>query len=99
MREEESAMATDSFAARVRNFRSEGELCAFDLACVAEALDTIRKLADENTGGETVEKRLGEYKSWDPEIYKVDKDTENGFVKRLKERGAHVVLLSEEAGR
>jgi len=92
-------MAEDSFAARSANFASQGELSAFNLACVAEALDTIRKLADENTGGEIVEQRIGEYKSWDPDIYKVDKDTENGFVARLRERGEHIVLLSEEAGR
>jgi len=92
-------MAKDVFAARRANFKSAGELSAFDLACVAEALDTIKRLSDENTGGETVEKRVGEYKSWDPDIYKVDKDTEGGFVARLKESGKSVVLLSEEAGR
>ena len=92
-------MGDDLFAARKANFASEGELSAFNLACVAEALDTIKRLADENTGGEIVEKRIGEYKSWDPEIYKVDKDTEDGFIARLKETGKAVVLLSEEAGR
>jgi len=92
-------MAKDLFKARLANLRSAGELSAFNLACVAEALDTIKRLADENTGGETVEKRIGEYKSWDPDIYKVDKDTEGGFAARLKERGKSVVLLSEEAGR
>ena len=92
-------MAEDLFAVRKSNFASEGDLSAFNLACVAEALDTIKRLADENTGGETVEQRLGEYKSWDPEIYKVDKDTEDGFVARLEEAGKKTVLLSEEAGR
>ena len=92
-------MGDDLFAARKANFASEGALSGFDLACVAEALDTIKRLADENTGGETVEQRIGEYKSWDPDIYKVDKDTEDGFVARLKEAGTPVVLLSEEAGR
>ena len=92
-------MGDDLFAVRKANFASEGELSAFNLACVAEALDTIKHLADENTGGETVEQRIGEYKSWDPEIYKVDKDTEDGFVARLQERGEPLVLLSEEAGR
>ena len=92
-------MAEDLFSARKSNFASAGELGAFNLACVAEALDTIRKLSEENTGGETVEKRLGEYKSWDPDIYKVDKDTENGFTARLKALERHVILLSEEVGR
>jgi len=57
-------MTDDLFAARRSNFASEGELAAFTLACDAEALDTIRKLAEENTGGETVEQRIGEDKSW-----------------------------------
>ena len=92
-------MTDDLFAARMSNFAPEDELEAFNLACVAEALDTIRKLAEENTGGETVEQRIGDYKSWDPDIYKVDKDTENGFVARLEAREERFVLLSEEAGR
>ncbi len=92
-------MSDELFALRRENFAAAGEQTAFNLACVAEALDTVRKLAEENTGGETVERRIGEYKSWDPDIYKVDKDTEGGFVKRLKQEGDPVVLLSEEAGR
>jgi len=96
---ESATMSDDLFAARLNNYSEEGELSAFNLACVSEALDTIKRLADENTGGETVEQRIGEYKSWDPDIYKVDKDTEDGFVARLKESGRRIVLLSEEAGR
>ena len=92
-------MSDDLFAARKANWASQGDLSAFNLACVAEALDTIRKLADENTGGEIVEQRVGEYKSWDPDIYKVDKDAEDGFVARLEATGRKIVLLSEEAGR
>ena len=77
-------MSDELFETRKGSFAAEGELSAFNLACVAEALDTIKSLADENTGGETVEKRIGEYKSWDPEIYKVDKETEDGFVDHAK---------------
>ena len=87
------------FEERVRNFAERGELSAFNLACVAESLDKIRELAEENVGGETVEVRLGEYKSWDPEIFKVDKDCEDLYTKRLEGRGKPVVLLSEEVGR
>jgi len=87
------------FARRSENFRDRGEPTAFALAAVAEALDTITELKEQNIGGETVEQRLGEYKSWDPEIFKVDKDTEDGFRQRLQERGEPVVLLSEEVGR
>jgi len=92
-------MGSELFEKREKNFTGEGELTAFNLACVAEALDTIAELNEQNVGGETVEERLGEYKSWDPEIFKVDKDTEDGFRRRLEERGKPVILLSEEAGR
>ncbi len=86
------------FKARLANWRSEGELAAFNLACVAEALDTVKSLSDQNIGWEVVEKRIGEYKNWDPDIIKADKDTENGYWKRLEERGTPFVFLSEEAG-
>ncbi len=87
------------FEERLSSFAGEGELQAFNLACVAEALDKIAELAEQNIGGETVEVRLGEYKSWDPEIFKVDKDCEDLYRKRLEAAGRPAVLLSEEAGR
>ena len=92
-------MGEGLFEKRMASFQSEGELTGFNLACVAEALDTIQELNDQNVGGETVEQRIGEYKSWDPEIFKVDKDCEDGFRARLEERGTPVILLSEEVGR
>ena len=92
-------MNDELFSKRRENWRSEGDLTAFNLACVAEALDTVRSLSEDNVGWEVVEKRIGEYKSWDPDIIKVDKDTENGYWKRLEERGTPFVFLSEEAGR
>jgi len=92
-------MTDDLFNVRRENARHNGEPLAFNLAAVAEALDTIAELREQNIGGETVQKRVGEYKSWDPEIFKVDKDTEDGFRRRLEERGEPVVLLSEEVGR
>ncbi len=87
------------FERRQKSFQGRGQPTAFALAAVAEALDTIAVLREQNVGGETVEKRLGEYKSWDPDIFRVDKDTEDGFRRRLEQRGQPVVLLSEEAGR
>jgi fructose-1,6-bisphosphatase/inositol monophosphatase family enzyme len=72
---------------------------AFNLAVVAEGLDIIKELNDQNVGGETVEERIGEYKSWDPEVFKVDKDTESQYTRRLKGMGKPVLLLSEEVGR
>jgi fructose-1,6-bisphosphatase/inositol monophosphatase family enzyme len=92
-------MADDIFEARLKNFAPEGEFLAFNLAAVAEALDTIAELNEQNVGGETVEKRIGEFKSWDPEVFKVDKDTEDGYRRRIEASGRNVVLLSEEAGR
>ena len=92
-------MNDELFSKRRENWRSEGDLTAFNLACVAEALDTVRSLSEDNVGWEVVEKRIGEYKSWDPDIIKVDKDTENGYWKRLEERGTPFIFLSEEAGR
>jgi len=92
-------MSDELFKQRSENVKDKGELLAFNLAAVAEALDTIQELKEQNIGGETVEKRIGEYKNWDPDIFKVDKDTEDGFRRRLEERGQPVVLLSEEVGR
>jgi fructose-1,6-bisphosphatase/inositol monophosphatase family enzyme len=89
----------DPFVLRLEAFQEEGDLLAFNLAAVAEALDTVRDLRRQNVGAETVQQRVGEFKSWDPEIFKVDKDTENGFARRLEGLGRPVVLLSEEAGR
>lgn len=92
-------MSNDLFARRLENWKSSGELTAFNLACVAEALDTVKAMSDQNVGWEEVEQRLGEFKSWDPDILKVDKDTENGYRERLEERGIPLTFLSEEAGK
>jgi len=91
-------MSEELFAKRMANWTAEGGLLSFNLACVAEALDTVKSLSDRNIGWEVVEKRLGEYKSWDPDIIKADKDTENGYWKRLEEKGTPFTFLSEEAG-
>jgi len=87
------------FEIRRNNWNSNGELSAFNLACVAEALDSVQLMSQKNIGWEEVEMRVGEFKSWDPDILKVDKDTENGFITRLKEREKPFIFLSEEAGR
>ena len=89
----------DVFEQRLESFSGEGELTAFNLAVVAEALDIIAELNEQNVGGETVETRVGEFKSWDPEIFKVDRDCENRVMERLTQRGRPVIILSEEAGR
>ncbi len=91
-------MSNELFTKRIENWKSEGQLTAFNLACVAEAVDTVQSLCDQNIGWEVVEERIGEYKNWDPYIIKADKDTENGYWKRLEERRTPFKFLSEEAG-
>ncbi|OIO75339.1 MAG: hypothetical protein AUJ85_03455 [Elusimicrobia bacterium CG1_02_37_114] len=92
-------MTDELFVKRLNNFADKGDLTAFNLSAVAEALDTVKNLSDNNIGWEQVEQRLGEYKSWDPDILKVDKDAEKGYMKRLEERGMPFIFLSEEVGR
>ena len=92
-------MAGIDFNRRMQNFSEKDEILAFNLALVSEGLEIVKDLSDKNIGWEEVEKRLGEYKSWDPDILKVDKDTENTYRKRLEQWGRPVILLSEEAGR
>ena len=91
-------MSDDLFERRLRNWADDGELTAFNLACVAEGLDTVKALSDQNVGWEEVEQRIGEYKSWDPDILRVDKDAENGYARRLEALGTPLIFLSEEAG-
>ncbi len=59
-------MQDEIFARRLKNWKSEGELTAFNLACVAEALDTVKRLSDQNIGGETVEKDSASTKAGTP---------------------------------
>lgn len=92
-------MSDELFLNRKTSFKEEGETSSFNIAAVAEALDIITELKEKNIGTETVEARIGEYKSWDPDIFRVDKDTENKYIERLKGLNINVVLLSEEIGR
>ncbi|MFH1761983.1 MAG: hypothetical protein ABIA63_12865 [bacterium] len=89
----------DLFSKRLDNWKIYGELNSFNLACTAEALDTVKSLNDQNIGWEQVEARIGEFKSWDPDIFKVDKDAEDGYYKRLHEKNTPFIFLSEEAGK
>ncbi len=87
------------FKKRLTNCSNKDEIVAHNLAMVAEAVDIVNNLSNKNIGWEEVEKRLGEYKNWDPDILRVDKDTENVYRNRLEQLKRPVVLLSEEAGR
>ena len=52
-------MAIDTFKQWLAAFSDEDDLTAFNLAVVAEGLDIIKDLNDQNVGGETVEERIG----------------------------------------
>jgi len=88
----------DLFQTRAKNAPGEDQM-RFNLAVVAEGLDLIQDLHDRNLGNEVVMTRTGEYKSWDADVFRVDKDTEDRYIARLRERGCPVILLSEEAER
>jgi histidinol-phosphatase len=92
-------MSDALFQTRLTSFGERDALTAFVLAAVAEGLDTVAELSRHDLGTETVETREGEYKNWDADIFRVDKDVEDGFRARLAQLERPVVLLSEEAGR
>jgi fructose-1,6-bisphosphatase/inositol monophosphatase family enzyme len=92
-------MPEDTFAARKASLASESELTAFNVAAVAEAMDTVRALQGTKAGLETIQTREGDWKSWDPDVYGVDEATEGGYIRRLKGLGRPVIMLSEESDR
>ncbi len=69
---------------------------AFGLAAIHEAVDLVNRLGGR--GAEVVDTRTGEYRSWDPETLKVDREVENLFLAKLREAGVKATVLSEEAG-
>lgn len=73
------------------------EMTTFALDAVLGSMEVIRAL--KGGGTEVVATRHGAYKSWDPETFKVDKDTENQFIERIRRAGLNAILLSEEAKR
>lgn len=92
-------MPEERFHRRQAAWRDRGERTAFVLAALAEALDEIERLRGLRVGGETVSRRQGEFKSWDAEVFRVDQEIEDGFLRRLQSLGTPLTLLSEEAGR
>lgn len=69
---------------------------AFALETVRDAVELVNKLGGR--GVEVVAGRAGEYRYWDPETLKVDRDCENLFRERLEKYRVKGVMLSEEAG-
>ncbi len=92
-------MAQDKFADRKDSLDSVGELTAYNVAAVAEAMDSIWSLKGTEAGLQTIRTRQGDWKSWDPDVYGVDEATEGGYIKRLSELGRPIIMLSEESGR
>jgi len=73
------------------------EYTAFALEAVLGDMGVIRAL--KGGGTEVVATRDGSYKSWDPETFRVDKDTEDHFIDCVRTSRLNAVLLSEEAKR
>ena len=81
----------------MQEFKDFGPWTAFALETINDSIEMINRL-----GGRGVEvvstARQGEYRYWDPETLKVDREAENLFLQRLKKYGINAVVLSEEAG-
>jgi len=92
-------MAQDTFAARKASLTGASELTGYNVAAVAEAMDTIWSLKGTKAGLETIQTRQGDWKSWDPDVYGVDEATEGGYITRLKDLNRPIVMLSEESER
>jgi len=92
-------MPQDKFSARKQSLACDSELTAFNVAAVAEAMDTVSSLKGTQAGLKTIQTREGDWKSWDPDVYGVDEATEGGYISRLKELGRPVIMLSEESER
>lgn len=92
-------MPTDRFLERVRGLDSASELTVFNVAAVAEAMETIQSLKGTDAGLRTIQTRQGDWKSWDPDVYGVDEATEGGYIRRLKQLEQPIIMLSEESER
>ncbi len=69
----------------------------FGLTVIRESIELVNSLGSKGT--RVVDVRTGEYRHWDPETLKVDKEVEDFFIKKIKEKGIYGTFLSEEAGK
>ncbi len=69
----------------------------YGLSIIAEAIELVNSLGSKGTG--VVDVRTGDYRYWDPETLKVDKEVEDFFIKKLKDTGIYGTFLSEEVGK
>ena len=92
-------MTQDNFVDRAKSLASDTELTAYNVAAVAEAMDSVWSLKGTEAGLATIQTREGDWKNWDPDVYGVDEATEGGYIKRLKALDRPIVMLSEESER
>lgn len=77
-------------------FSDFSKYCAFGLETVEESIDLVHKMGP--SGVEVVSGREGEYRYWDPETLKVDRDCEDLFIKKIEQHKLNCLFLSEECG-
>ncbi|GAI20858.1 unnamed protein product, partial [marine sediment metagenome] len=64
----------------------------FGLTVIRESIELVNSLGSKGTI--VVDVRTGEYRHWDPETLKVDKEVEDFFIKKIKEKGIYGTFLS-----
>ena len=77
-------------------FDEFGPWVAFGLQTINDSIEMINRMGGR--GVEVVDTRTGDYRHWDPETLKVDREAENLFLDRLRRSGVRATVLSEEAG-
>ena len=73
-------MSEEKFADRLKDLAGEPELTAYNVAAVAEAMDSVWSLKGTEAGLNTIQTREGDWKNWDPDVYGVDEATEGGYI-------------------
>ncbi len=87
---------------RFQAYAEHGEWCAFALATVQGSIEEINALKD--AGRRLVATRDGQYRNWDPDVFKVDEAAEGYIFDCLKRFNAAkgdsftARIISEEAG-
>ncbi len=72
-------------------------MASFCVRAVSSAIRRANELGEIAT--EVVAIRKAGYRDWDPEVIRIDRELENGYVQALEETGWKITLLSEELQR
>ena len=80
----------------MQTFDEFGPWTAFGLQTISDSIEMINEMGGR--GVEVVDTRTGEYRYWDHETLKVDREAEDLFLDRLRKAGIRATVLSEEAG-